>query len=1258
MIRLKGRYAIVVVFIIMAFIGLSEGKASAASEEINDNDPNIAYTGFTYITNDTKYNLIQNDFHQSNTAGDYVEFSFTGTSIAWIGMKNFDHGYADVYIDNVKDATVDTYAETGNETIILPRYKQVLYQKTGLSAGSHTIKIVVTNEKNPESSGIYQDVDAFRVATESVLGTNFFNQSYTGSRNDITVNAGYEFTPTQDINVTGLGRSVNGTMVHDHDIMIWKVSDASLVAQTRVTPASPSDALGNKMERLAAPVPLEANTAYRIVSTEIRGGDPWMDLASVNNHQSVAAVTRGVSGSVGAYPNLNWGTAEQGYGSATFSYVTTGPFNFARTVRDVDAVTVSSSLDSRDGNQLSYNKVYLVDGNRNSTSDSMGWTSNNNLTADHTEYVEIDLGAVNRVTTVDLYPRNNWASIGAYFPIDFTIAVSTDRVNWSTVVTQSNYLQPGNTVQRFTFSETDARYVRLTMTKLRPSGGDYRAQLAEIEVYNLNSPNTAPEPKAAPALRSVAVGMLIDEDYPSLSSVLQAWDYDLSLVDAKVASDGNGYMRLTRTSDANPLTATRRFVPVTAGKVTWEYSFSESAVNADGLLFQLRGGSVPAVSIATCGGSLCYESFTGSLTAMQTFNADEVYGIKVVADLAQQKADIYINGQLKASQVPFANNVPRLDNLYFKQATPLSSKMYLYLTKVYTGYTVYEKFLTANSSVIPSDWTTNAAGGFVSLESMDSGRRPDTRSLILKDIRNTGTVQARKTFAPQSGNATTHSVVFAYKFMQRVKKDGFYMQLMEGASAAVKLTTDAGNIGYVNSGGTVVTLWSNYKPNVWYDVKIVANLAAHTADIYINGKLKASGVAFNQTVNSVDAIDFANADPAIIGSLYLDDIYLYDKLPEPANYVPAPVPVSHSYTVGMQAFSFWREGENSWDVTRNNNFRKPIIGFYNEGDPEVADWEIKYMVEHGVDFVQFGWLGPNLDWKSSSNPIKDSVLSSYAMDDGYFNAKYSHDLKFSFLWINASGLTMDYMNGNYESYFKDIVFPYWMEHYFKDDRYMKMDNKPILSIFSINDLVNDFGGNDRYVKTNIIDWIRQQFINEGFAGVILLGSSNFSGNLAEAQRAKNIGLDYLFAYASGTFYKSSDVNGGLISQRDIAASAGMNLIASPSVNWSSEPWDGKPEYRPYDAIQRDPAIYKNDLIWVRDSFMPSLPNDPISRGMILLDNWNEYGEGHMLMPTVGNGFGYLDALRDVFTTGGTHTDVVPSEEQRARIDTLYPHGEW
>ncbi len=69
----------------------------------------------------------------------------------WIGSKTNNHGYADVYVDDVKQATVDSSGNQG---------QAVLFRATGLAAGAHTLKIVVTGTHAAGSTDNYVAVDA------------------------------------------------------------------------------------------------------------------------------------------------------------------------------------------------------------------------------------------------------------------------------------------------------------------------------------------------------------------------------------------------------------------------------------------------------------------------------------------------------------------------------------------------------------------------------------------------------------------------------------------------------------------------------------------------------------------------------------------------------------------------------------------------------------------------------------------------------------------------------------------------------------------------------------------------------------------------------------------------------------------------------------------------------------------------------------------------------------------------------------------
>jgi beta-galactosidase GanA len=141
-------------------LALNLGQTSGYTYD--DANPALAYTGnWTHAGPSSGYTGGDYDSTESwsQTAGDSMSVTFTGTAVQWIGPKNNNGGIAAVYLDGTQVATVDTYAAAGKE------YQQVLLSKTGLAAGSHTLKIVVTGQKDAASSAATVVVDAINVPT-------------------------------------------------------------------------------------------------------------------------------------------------------------------------------------------------------------------------------------------------------------------------------------------------------------------------------------------------------------------------------------------------------------------------------------------------------------------------------------------------------------------------------------------------------------------------------------------------------------------------------------------------------------------------------------------------------------------------------------------------------------------------------------------------------------------------------------------------------------------------------------------------------------------------------------------------------------------------------------------------------------------------------------------------------------------------------------------------------------------------------------
>ena len=90
----------------------------------------------------------------SNQPGSFATFTFTGTSVSWIGCrKGSASGTVDVYIDGVFQRQVYL-----NENYPTEGYQMTVYRKDGLPYGPHTLMLKVVNTDRS-----YVVVDAFDV---------------------------------------------------------------------------------------------------------------------------------------------------------------------------------------------------------------------------------------------------------------------------------------------------------------------------------------------------------------------------------------------------------------------------------------------------------------------------------------------------------------------------------------------------------------------------------------------------------------------------------------------------------------------------------------------------------------------------------------------------------------------------------------------------------------------------------------------------------------------------------------------------------------------------------------------------------------------------------------------------------------------------------------------------------------------------------------------------------------------------------------
>ena len=605
----------------------------------------------------------------------------------------------------------------------------------------------------------------------------------------------------------------------------------------------------------------------------------------------------------------------------------------------------------------------------------------------------------------------------------------------------------------------------------------------------------------------------------------------------------------------------------------------------DGACWQLRDLEQAGVSLVTKGGNLCWE--TGKVLIPYEINRD--YGVKVVAEIDSKMVDVYVDGELKAKGLPFVHPIKSIDYVLVKTGDSATGELFLNPVNLYKGYIVNETFVTCGVGRVPADW--DVTGG--SVQPFECGTKPDIFSLKVDGQ------------ASREIGAWKAKTVFECRFLLPGTVDGVS----------------------VNLGGVALERVVPYRPNLWYMAKVVADPKTRTAEVYINGKLLLAKIAFPKAETF---IRFA-------GNVWVDDVQVYPWRNYPADYVPQPKPVAASHLLGVQSCNLWREGTAyaGWDyVYPYADKRKPYLGWYDEGNPEEADWEIKWQVEHGIGFEMHCWYRPN---NAINHPIKDGVLDQ-GIIKGLFNARYSNLKQFAIMCTDEGACETNPQD------WRENVVPYWIEYFFKDPRYMKIAGKPLLSIYQIVNFQRMFGGIDG--ARQAIQTLRDEVAKAGFPGLVLLMELR-SADRGSMKIMKSIGVDYCYAYTWGT----ADVNAQRrknIAQRDAAAAEQFGMLPSISMGWDREAWGV------HDGGWVPMADYRALLQWTRDELMPSQPADSLGRKIVMLPNWNEFAEGHFLLPNASGGFGYLDAMREVFGGGGAHEDVKPTDQQKRRFTVLYP----
>ncbi len=357
-------------------------------------------------------------------------------------------------------------------------------------------------------------------------------------------------------------------------------------------------------------------------------------------------------------------------------------------------------------------------------------------------------------------------------------------------------------------------------------------------------------------------------------------------------------------------------------------------------------------------------------------------------------------------------------------------------------------------------------------------------------------------------------------------------------------------------------------------------------------------------------------------------------------------PSTHDDPLGRE--KLWSEGIGEWEIIQKGvprfkghyQPRIPLWGYEMGDDPAAMEKKINAAADHGVNVFLFDWY-----WYDES-PFLESMVNSFV------NAKNTDRMKFYLMWANHD------VPGNLWNHFRyktdsliwqgevdwknyKIIVDRVIRQYFRQPNYYKIDGKPVFSIFSMDDLVNSFGGLEG--TREALDYLRDEVVKAGFPGVYLqtIGwSRNDEPNLFRRgddqgkgvnEIVEQLGLNSVTTYTWMIAGLNEDyvkwAEKGISLRKKWDAMLDVPYFPCVSIGWDNTPRYPELGMESVVHIGNTPESFAAYLQEAKE-YLKARPEMP---KLIILNAWNEYVEGSYLEPDMKWGYGYLEAVKKVMS---------------------------
>lgn len=304
------------------------------------------------------------------------------------------------------------------------------------------------------------------------------------------------------------------------------------------------------------------------------------------------------------------------------------------------------------------------------------------------------------------------------------------------------------------------------------------------------------------------------------------------------------------------------------------------------------------------------------------------------------------------------------------------------------------------------------------------------------------------------------------------------------------------------------------------------------------------------------------------------------------------------------------------------------VGFYDLTHDDIMYRQIELAKQYGIYgfcFYYYWFSGKKLLEKPLNNFLNNKNLN----------------IPFCLMWCNEEWtnewsdghnkkiiMKQELLEDDDNKFMQDII------KYFKDDRYIKIKNKPILIIYKAKKFEhNKF--------KNFIKNITLNAKNNGFDGIFLMTTNAYYGDID----LKELDFESVIEFSPGLLpisketydmkgkYVNPQFNGRIIDIHK-SLSKGLHLIDMKFKTHKCvfPGWDNSARKAYCKAgatvLQMTPGDFKQ---WLKDAMIWTQQNHAQDEQFVFINAWNEWAEGAHLEPDQKYGYAYLQAVQDVIS---------------------------